>query len=456
MDLKNILEKNKHKLLKLAPFKMPAPPSIAVEDRPYNDIDLKVNLQTHKRPVAKGKQVDSKQIVNNEETNRYQTGSKQVAEDFEKDSKRKTNWKQTGNKLVTNGKQTGNKLETNWKQTGNKLVTEQVTNTRANWKQTGNISLQEILFARLVGIQRDVVLFFYFLAKRNVSQSTNPLTMDYISKSLNISKSVVRTTIVRLQKKGCLTRHLGKEGRGGWSSFSIASELYQDMMQQERQGFLDPVFHQTGNKLVTEQVTEQVTNAPSSSSYINTTTELPVHTTREELPRPWQAVDCSVLAHIDFNVDHLMQLCQRGTLEPTVVQDSLYHFAFDLRHNKKREAIKGDPLNYLMGVLAKRPYTAPANYVDPNVEAFRRYSEDKAKQDEQLKALEANVQHSEFQSWYEHLPQSELDALCATMGEQSGLPEGLRDTIRMRHLREHFNDCVWPEVRRRLRTIQIS
>ncbi|MBP6104188.1 MAG: hypothetical protein KA508_03930 [Gammaproteobacteria bacterium] len=440
MDLQDILEKNKHKLLKLAPFKMPAPPSIAMEDRPYSDIDLKVNLKTHKKPIATGKQTGSKQVAN----------SKQIV------TRPELNGKQTGNKLVTNGKQTGNKRETNGKQTGNKPVTEQVTNITTNRKQTGNTSQEKTLFTRLVGIQRNIVLFFYFLAKRNISQSTNPLSMDYISKSLNIGKGVAKTTIVRLQKKGCLTRHLGKEGRGGWSSFTIASELYQDMMQQERQGFLDSVFHQTGNKLVTEQVTEQVTSGSSSSSYINTTTEINIHTAREELPEAWRAVDYSVLAHIDFNMDHLLQLCQRGTLEPEVVQDSLYHFAFDLRHNKKREAIKGDPLNYLMGVLAKRPYTAPTNYVDPNVEAFNRYAKDKAKQNEQLQVLEANVQNSEFQSWYEHLPQNELDTLCSTIGEQSMLPDALQKTIKTRHLRKHFNEVVWPDVRRRLRSMQTS
>jgi predicted ArsR family transcriptional regulator len=116
------------------------------------------------------------------------------------------------------------------------------------------------------------MLFFYFLAKPGLRQSTNPVTLDQISQALNINKNIAKTTIIRLQKKGCINREFGREGRGGWSSFTISNTLYQDIMQQEKQGYVEAAYHITGNKQVTEQVTEQVTTSSSSSSVNNKTT----------------------------------------------------------------------------------------------------------------------------------------------------------------------------------------
>ena len=336
-----------------------------------------------------------------------------------------------------------------------KQLVNQLVNTKPHY-----IQILELI-KNLVGFQRKALFYIVEDCKERGLLYTSQITNEILRILLNTSADVVKTTIQRLIKKGLIAIEKGKRGKGGYKVFTISEIVRNASIAAHAQlgiskQLVNQLVNDNSKQLVNNKETIKGTSGSSSSSYINTTTEVNVHTAREELPEPWQAVDCSVLAHIDFNVDHLFQLCQRGTLEPEVVQDSLYHFAFDLQHNKKREAIKGDPLNYLMGVLAKRPYTAPANYVNPNVEAFKRYAEEKARQDEQLQALEANVQNSEFQSWYEHLPQEELDALCSAMGEQSALPDALQKTIRMRHLRKHFNDFVWPEVRRRLRSMQTS
>ena len=71
MDLKDILEKNKHKVLRLPNIKMPSVATVAIEDRPYNiDFDNGAeSLQNHK------KNVDNKGPAINRETNGKQSGN---------------------------------------------------------------------------------------------------------------------------------------------------------------------------------------------------------------------------------------------------------------------------------------------------------------------------------------------------------------------------------------------
>src|SRR5699024_4069842 len=110
-----------------------------------------------------------------------------------------------------------------------------------------------------------------------------------------------------------------------------------------------------GNKQVTKRVTEQVTNVLSSSSNINIIKNTTTKTAREKVEKlsaEWQTIDHTVLAEIGFNNSHLLQLYKMANLDPIVVQDSIYHFAFDLKHNDKKTAIKGDILNYFMGIVS--------------------------------------------------------------------------------------------------------
>ena len=188
MDLKDILEKNKHKVSRLPNLKMPSVTTVAIEDRPYNiDFDNGVEtLQNHDENVR------NKGLIINE--------IKEV-------TKRKQTGNFSGDKRVTNKKQTGNNipvmaevLQGISKQKGNNSTTKQVTNFKEKRKQTSNIFTEKLPLEQLVGTQRATILFFYLLAKKNQSQKTNPVTLEHISKSLNIEKNVLKTTIIRLQK----------------------------------------------------------------------------------------------------------------------------------------------------------------------------------------------------------------------------------------------------------------
>jgi len=389
---------------------------------------------------------------------------------------KKTNKKsiiKTGGKLVANGYQTGSKQgaikeqsrsklvaeNTGKSVTGIKLVAKQGAKQGANREQTGSKPVAENFITQslktLVGAQYKIILFFYFLAKQTGTQSTGKITQDHIYNSLKIGSDVIRNAITRLQKKGHIFRSFGKVGRGGWTTYNLSNEIYKELMQQDNSGYIE---RQTDSKLVAEQVAklvaEQVARPLSSSSVINiktTTTDLGINPS-EEMSVDWQTIDFSVLADIGFNKTHLVQLYKAGTQDPKMVQDSIYHFAFDLKHNGKKSGIKGDVLNFFMGIISKRAYTAPTNYINPDVESMNAYIKTKEQEQKQKEELELKTQDLEFNHWHETLSDEEINELVSSDTKTAGIPKQLQQTLKMNQLKKHFKNFVWPDVKRKILT----
>lgn len=106
----------------------------------------------------------------------------------------------------------------------------------------------------------------------------------------------------------------------------------------------------------------------------------------------WQNIDIEPLSKIGFTTIHLSQIAEQNKLQPQAVQDSIYAFAFDLQENNKAKSIKGDPINYFMGILRNgRVYTFPSNYESPQDKAMRLYTEQKEAIAQKKKALEKNL-----------------------------------------------------------------
>ena len=439
MDLKDILEKNKHKVSRLPNLKMPSVTTVAIEDRPYNiDFDNGVEtLQNHDENVR------NKGLIINE--------IKEV-------TKRKQTGNFSGDKRVTNKKQTGNNipvmaevLQGISKQKGNNSTTKQVTNFKEKRKQTSNIFTEKLPLEQLVGTQRATILFFYLLAKKNQSQKTNPVTLEHISKSLNIEKNVLKTTIIRLQKKGCIGRHEGKTGRGGWSCFTVSNHLYQEIMQHERQGFLDKELVNTGNNLVTKEVTERVTFVPSSSSIYNKTTTTDI----EDDEANNFTFNIVPLSNIGLTNAHIGQLTKQQKLTPDQIQDSIYYFAFDLTRNEKAKTLKKGPLDFFMGILRQGiPYTPPNNYESPETESMRLYLESKAKTKKNNEELEKELKENIWQEWKESLSDQELMEFYVPGESLDSVPEKVRTTLKKRNAisnaQQYFESEIWQSKRKEI------
>ena len=316
---------------------------------------------------------------------------------------------QTGSKVVA---ETGNKLVTKWEQTGNKLVTEK----QETGNTTGNKVVTNFLFSSLVGLQKKIVLFLYESCKTARSKITNPITLEHMSDILKASIGSLKTTIRRLENKQLITRAEYKNGRGGWSKYSISDFLFQELLQIETGNKVVTNWEQSSNKLVTnwEQsgnkvVTKPVTTSPVVvSSNITTTTNSYIQSV-DNLPIDWQAINYEPVRGVGFSEATILQLYSAKRTTAKVVQESIDNFALNLQHNLT--AYKS-PLGALISVLNKGGVWMRIDALKPTAEPLKPIAEqEEAKQESAERERIEHIFHKEYCKWYDALSNDELKQL---------------------------------------------
>ena len=139
-----------------------------------------------------------------------------------------------------------NSSDKHQKETGNKVATK--------WQQSGNNSFKKESFSKLVGLQREIIIFICGECKNSRSKVTESLSLEYISKSLKRSNGAVKTTLQRLEIKKCIKRVDFKNGRGGWSKYEVPDDVYHDVLRNETDNKVATKWQQTGNKVATKMI----------------------------------------------------------------------------------------------------------------------------------------------------------------------------------------------------------
>ncbi|MGK5088712.1 hypothetical protein WDW86_14230 [Bdellovibrionota bacterium FG-2] len=369
-----------------------------------------------------------------------------------------TNGLQTDNKevtdQVTNGLQTDNKEVTTCEVThahapltNSKRVTERVTSSRVNGIQTDNKEVTNPTWDTLRGHEARLLQFIFDECRATGDLLSPPITLDRIAICLGSRKGTAKTITIRLVKKGLVTRESSATGRGGFTRFRIEKSLYQALLIRETDNKRVTNREQTGNKEVTERVTERVTSVPSSSSVLikeefkTTTTGEPdlCKVDPTKLPPEWEHVNCVPLADYGFGEAQLSQIVRDKLLTPEMVQDSIYAFAFDLRENTKAKELRGAPLNYFMGTLRKGfAYARPPNYETPQEAARRKRLELLQREESQRQAEEQQILELEFSIWKRGQSVTEI---VAQLPEHARRPGPVQDSA----LKNYFEEYVWPE-----------
>ena len=244
-----------------------------------------------------------------------------------------------------------------------------------------------------------------------------------------------------------------KNGRGGWTNYQLPDEVFQDIFRTTTDTKVVSNSHQSDIKLPSQLPSQLPSSlSSSSSSYINnketTTTggdqEPLFDPTRVQLSPQWLAVDLEPLTAIGFTQTHLIQIVSQAKLTPELVQESINHFAFDLRANSKGRELKGPPINFFMGILRKGfPYAAPENYLSPQDEALKKFHDSKRAAAERAQTAEKALYDAEFTEWTSNLSEEEKLNLGAPGGFRGGIAE--RSKLAM-----HFNKTIWPEIRAKI------
>ena len=165
-------------------------------------------------------------------------------------------------------------------------------------------------------------------------------------------------------------------------------------------------------------------SSSSSNNLYKTTTGIISATAQgcinDFVTKEWQDLDIEPLASIGFTKNHLFQIKSQSKLQPQIVQDSIYAFAFDLQENNKAKNIKGDPINYFMGILRNgRVYTFPGNYESPQNKAMQLYMNQRRKIEQKKQLLESEALDLAFREWFSQLNNEKKVAF---------LPENMQNT----------------------------
>jgi hypothetical protein len=354
---------------------------------------------------------------------------------------------QTDNKPTTNRQHnevTANEID-------GKKKEQLTTLTTTNRQQTGNITTK-VPFSSLVGLQRAIIIFIYNECKIARSKTTESLTLEHLSMALKASCGCIKTTIQRLEAKGVVGRVEFKNGRGGWSKYTIPDLLFQELLQYESNNKLVTNWKQTDNSLV-YQPTKQPTTSSGSNISINTITTLP-----EDLKQ----IDCSPLAEIGFNESHIIQIHREYIQKPElvlsaeIIQNSIHALAFDLKHNSV--VFRQPPAVLLVSVLKKgKPYSSvtPEKCLTPREEAMQEYLLAQEKRNLKILEIESKTKEFSLQEWLSTLSEEEIlnfnsqNNVCPP-----GVPERIFQISRKKKAlscaKDYFDTIIWPQKRKQI------
>jgi hypothetical protein len=309
----------------------------------------------------------------------------------------------------------------------------------------------------LTGVQREMVFFIYESCSKNRERLSDPMTPVHLAESIGCKLGSIKTSIKRLVEKGFIKRIENCIGRGGWTRFQIPNAIYMELIDyinspnrsthtinRTQKG------SQTDHKQITQTDTQRGTSLSSSiydliKENITTTTE----TARlQEFPEAWKEIDMEPLAPYGFSIHHLRQVFNQKKLTPEDMQDSIYAFAFDLKHNNKEKQINGEIINYFMGIVRKGiVYLYPSNYESPQDEALRLHNEHKQARLTKRTELEQQAFELSFDDWITALSSTEKEKhvpkeLIPAMYRNKGMEHpGVRAA-----LKTHFKEKVWTGI----------
>ncbi len=362
----------------------------------------------------------------------------------------------TENKVSTNLVQTENssisELSTNLVQTKNKVSTEKLEKKQSEYKvstelstlsstnlvQTKNKVSTKLDFSALVGLQKKLLILVYFSIRRNQFNQTEKLSVEYLAQSSKSTKYSVRQSIQRLEKKGFINRENFKNGRGGWTVYSIPKSIFQDLLQAETENKVSTNLVQTENKVSTELSTK-LSTSPHSSSKIKS---LKSTTTIDD-------VDNFLLKHnilipdeldkVGFRESHLKQILQVTSLSCEEIEESLNHYALDLRNGSVRAGF--GKLNLIVGVLKKSNLYVSEAYIAEEQNMLNELA-NRSQKLKELKNKQAEISLlKKYKAWKLNLDQDEINKLVPPNNiiEEGGT---LQDIQLQSYFQENYADIV--------------
>ena len=274
--------------------------------------------------------------------------------------------------------------------------------------------------------QRNMLNAIFNNVKMKGGLSTGKLNIHYISERSGVPVKTVKSTILKLQKKGLLKTENYRTGRGGWVIYTLPQEVFCELIKEEK-------LYQQSEKVIPQDMPQYTENGLYSSSiYINnnniTTTQ------QKDLPSEWEQIDISVLADIGLSKKHLVDLYEAKKLSASSVENSIQRFAWGMKNNPDAYKDYRNPLSPLIGVLKKGGEWLEVKYKSEADELMAKMLEiSKQKAKDREKTIDDFVE-ADFEGWQDGLTEEKLEEIAPSNYFQG--------KFREQTLKEHFRKHV--------------
>ena len=288
-----------------------------------------------------------------------------------------------------------------------KPKTEPKTPPKTNLRQSTDKPKTNPEFSALVGLQRKILLMIFDSCRVNGSRESLKMTIESFSEQLKSPRSSVQKTIQRIEGKGFISRASFKNGRGGWTIYSLPKDVYQQMVQSETTDKLRTNYRQTTDKLKSEPKTEpKTTNSYSSSNIlINNKT-----TNENELAEKVSSIKIPPsLKALGFGKSILEQVFEETDFKTYQVQNSLDAFAFDYGKNPQKY---NKPIGAFVSVLCKKGRLWHSDeLIKAQMAEYEAIIRDQEESEQKLEALKKKAFEIEFKKWKSSISKQELHRL---------------------------------------------
>ena len=279
--------------------------------------------------------------------------------------------------------------------------------------------------------------FLFQKNRQNTALKEAKISTDELRRFLGVSAVRLRNLIHRLQVKNVLFVSTVKNGRSGWRKFTLDEGICQQMILAEsvsntlamrEHSVSQTVSNASPKPLASPLEEEDVSNINKSSSSGTTAKQNP-------LPENWAAIDFSALSalSVPFGQNHIRQVFELGRISPQELQESIFHYGYDLRVTPGRKNAIQNHLGYFLNSLKNGPYAPPKGYRSPSEIAREEYLRGKKEEAERLEKFKADLFETEYAIWWNKLSMDEQKKITTH--------EGMRGKVESQRA---FKDTIWP------------
>lgn len=283
------------------------------------------------------------------------------------------------------------------------------------------------LIRKLGGNEQKIFFYLIEICIAKGSLSTGEIPGKTIMATVGTTRNGMETALKRLRKKGLILREKGKTGKNGLINITLSEVVKNEAIKYMHTHQSEQVIFNQGSIRVQAQQGNKVqlgfNNAIYSSSYNKNTTTV--------LPDEWEKINFSPLESIGFAEQHLLDIYSANICDASVVQESIYHFAFGLeegRHNYD------SPLKVFVGRLRKGNAWIESNYESPKDKALKALFERKKAEKEKRDAMIKEIIEIEFPEWRKKLTQDEIKQIVPADTLKTNLAPAITAALRTHYV----------------------